>query len=724
MKPLILPIALLMLLCLLSQAVVGQRQVALNHGETSVDHALSKPYSFDDAFGIQTAEDHSSAACFTDQELTGRRAEGDCLEEFPAKMELQFHEAPVLSAKTGLSLFVVPKADAQNVEICIVLPEGFSLLSGSLCWSGNLLKNVTLQMDVFIIAEKTGVWRVEATASSQSPGFYQKIRSTQCYVQVAENEACILGSALKDEAKLDATKFASDENQERLIKLLSPGTIFAWGSWFYRNELGISKPARYAKVELWNDNGPVDLLLATTYVQSNGYYEFPEVESNNETLALYVKLLCQSLKYEIVRVCDSDFATYWSQTDVHNVTEGMVNMGSWVLNGDMNQREPWNIYDNIIDGYFWLLDKTGWNRSEVYARVTGNFGFSLSLGDGMVIFPGVGWDRDTVLHEYGHCINYAARGESFPPSNYEENEHYLDTEADWGWAFREGWAEFFTCAVDNNPSLETTTYADGPFGHGDYGDWDGDRVEGAVAQVFWDIFDGEKSYDYPAWDLDRYGDYISNEFDKLWTIFLNHDPNNIHSFWYWWSPKDVRIWEIFHHARINEPRNIVVMNVSSSQESALVGEIIQFNVTVKNQGQTVENLNVTALASSLLIGSFENVTLESSESETFTFNWNTTGIQKGIYTISAQTIIFPEDLNTTDNVNAENVVTILLPGQASPGDVNVDGVVDIFDVVPIAIAFSSTPGNPNWNVIADINNDGTVDIFDLVVVALHFGETS
>jgi len=59
----------------------------------------------------------------------------------------------------------------------------------------------------------------------------------------------------------------------------------------------------------------------------------------------------------------------------------------------------------------------------------------------------------------------------------------------------------------------------------------------------------------------------------------------------------------------------------------------------------------------------------------------------------------------------------------SPGDINKDCVVDIFDVTIVALAFSSTPSDPNWNPVADINSDGIVDIFDLVVVALHFGET-
>jgi len=56
------------------------------------------------------------------------------------------------------------------------------------------------------------------------------------------------------------------------------------------------------------------------------------------------------------------------------------------------------------------------------------------------------------------------------------------------------------------------------------------------------------------------------------------------------------------------------------------------------------------------------------------------------------------------------------------GDINFDGIVDIFDIAAVAIAFGSKPPNPNWNADADLNKDGEIDIFDLVVVALHYNQ--
>jgi len=54
-------------------------------------------------------------------------------------------------------------------------------------------------------------------------------------------------------------------------------------------------------------------------------------------------------------------------------------------------------------------------------------------------------------------------------------------------------------------------------------------------------------------------------------------------------------------------------------------------------------------------------------------------------------------------------------------DINFDGIVDIFDIVVLALAFGSKGGDPNWNIEADITMDGLVDIFDIVKIALQFG---
>ena len=57
------------------------------------------------------------------------------------------------------------------------------------------------------------------------------------------------------------------------------------------------------------------------------------------------------------------------------------------------------------------------------------------------------------------------------------------------------------------------------------------------------------------------------------------------------------------------------------------------------------------------------------------------------------------------------------------GDVNDDGIVDIWDLTIIGLAYGSFIGQPRYDADADINSDGRVELKDLAIVAYHYGET-
>lgn len=57
-------------------------------------------------------------------------------------------------------------------------------------------------------------------------------------------------------------------------------------------------------------------------------------------------------------------------------------------------------------------------------------------------------------------------------------------------------------------------------------------------------------------------------------------------------------------------------------------------------------------------------------------------------------------------------------------DVNWDGMVDIYDIITVAVAFGAKAGDANWDIKGDITADWyLIDIYDLILVAVNFGIT-
>jgi hypothetical protein len=57
-----------------------------------------------------------------------------------------------------------------------------------------------------------------------------------------------------------------------------------------------------------------------------------------------------------------------------------------------------------------------------------------------------------------------------------------------------------------------------------------------------------------------------------------------------------------------------------------------------------------------------------------------------------------------------------------PGDINENGIVDIFDAIMLANHFSQTPANPNWDAKVDLKADGIIDLFDAIILANHYNQ--
>jgi hypothetical protein len=163
--------------------------------------------------------------------------------------------------------------------------------------------------------------------------------------------------------------------------------------------------------------------------------------------------------------------------------------------------------------------------------------------------------------------------------------------------------------------------------------------------------------------------------------------------------------------------DIGVTDLFASPTQINKGQSMNITCTVMNEGNSSQSFILSIYYNSTLLTTVNITNLAANANTTVTVAWNTTSVQYGKYALSAQVPILPYETHTADNNVTDGIVKVLIPG-----DLNGDGVVDIFDAILFAKAFDSRPGLPNWNPAADLNGDGVVDIFDAILLAGNFGK--
>lgn len=176
-------------------------------------------------------------------------------------------------------------------------------------------------------------------------------------------------------------------------------------------------------------------------------------------------------------------------------------------------------------------------------------------------------------------------------------------------------------------------------------------------------------------------------------------------------------WGIFH--------DVAIVNVTLSSTKAYVGEMVNITVVAGNQGTETETFNVTAKYENTTYGIFETIGIQEvielapDVNITLTFDWNTTYVQPCInYTIKVEASVVPGEFDTADNTYIGGTVKVKILG-----DVNGDGVINIFDLTRVALAYGSEEGEPEYDPEADINRDGIVDIGDVSIIGKNYGKT-
>jgi hypothetical protein len=105
------------------------------------------------------------------------------------------------------------------------------------------------------------------------------------------------------------------------------------------------------------------------------------------------------------------------------------------------------------------------------------------------------------------------------------------------------------------------------------------------------------------------------------------------------------------------PHNIAIISVTASTLEPYVGQIVNIDVVVRNEGNYTETFNLTAFYNNNSIETKRIVDMSPLSQTTTTFGWDTIGLTPNInYTIKAEASIIPEETNIADNVFVDGKV--------------------------------------------------------------------
>jgi hypothetical protein len=124
-----------------------------------------------------------------------------------------------------------------------------------------------------------------------------------------------------------------------------------------------------------------------------------------------------------------------------------------------------------------------------------------------------------------------------------------------------------------------------------------------------------------------------------------------------------------------EFNDLAVTNVTASPTEVRAEELVSINVTLSNEGNFTEvsdiavyadivvrdpaNLDVILVGDEITVGTQRMTDLDPGATTTLHFTWNTTGVEDGNYTISAEALL--SDDNPSDDIFIDGVITVNPP---------------------------------------------------------------
>ncbi|HUS57675.1 MAG TPA: dockerin type I domain-containing protein [Planctomycetota bacterium] len=370
-----------------------------------------------------------------------------------------------------------------------------------------------------------------------------------------------------DEAK--ATKLAADTSViGEPVKLEIPLDVPQYvihGRMEYRDRNNSPHPIRYALIKVFDEDIIFDDEVGSTYTNAAGDFSITVPNSEANGLDIYLRVYTQSgsgayagasSAIATVRNDGGGSSIYFLQSATYtNCTTPDLPITMPIPSGIAN--EAFSVFDSAVEAFHQTKSKYACEMPllDVFFEADGTYFSSGSI----YLLRLDRWDRDVILHEYGHfiqqTIGFQDGSAGSPDHSWYEDLRYwagsspttrTDAQAR-NLAFREAWPTFFSISVQFTTLTPDTTYSDTEDTTID------DNLETDTALhlspgqfhesmnccALWDIFD---NCNHAVDDNDTLG---SNTHEMIWrAVSTGTKPDDIIQFWNEWFSQSANAREI------------------------------------------------------------------------------------------------------------------------------------------------------------------------------------
>lgn len=496
----------------------------------------------------------------------------------PIQVNLTIDRLPLLGQAATLTCTAISIAEAPDSELAIELPDSAQLTGGELTWRGTLTPGQPAAISATVVFKDPGDAAIRCRARHtvddlNSWGDLQAVylsvgqeETLEGYAPVpasqhdplGEVEVAGTGTVVSAEAAYPASTPVESPDQQppavdaqfdatqpaNVLPETPDGNLTITGRWrFYGRDGAVDSEQMIVEI-VRGDNGNH---LAWCYTDASGYYTCGPFTNPGGVgvRSRYISYTNFNPYNDILVTVNPDTGTtgntanaFAFTTSVQSFSDGTHDIGAWTTGSSNDNRRAFWITNDLIRVWKYVFYQTGSSQSPQETSGPSTVQWNISSTDGTYYSRGgnvhlAGDDpisKTVVGHEYGHNIMWTIYG-AWLPTTYCPSPHYIQYFSHVNCAWTEGWANFITIAVNNEPvyywasgstlNLETPSWTTP--------NWDdGDGVEGRVAGAMWDILDPANEGD----DQWTEGDLID-----LWDTIYHQNDSNFSEYWAAWKSR-------------------------------------------------------------------------------------------------------------------------------------------------------------------------------------------